>query len=223
MYISIHQDNILNDTCHLLKTSYYYYPLHFEALIANLHNILALIFHLPHTSALHSHQFISHQPTGLGVLLWCLLKTSFPLQTLFLSSETVWTPSLILPPTFSDWISQVPWNLSQQLSLCNKDRNDQLRVAELNVFTLRALFLPCQETMPVWVMTWRLIHTAVPGLGHMSSSPEDWRIQSASAAHLHLSSTENTVCANESWSPNAEKQGWVLRVLIWDTNLTEDQ
>lgn len=69
MHTSVHQDNILNDTCHLLKTPYHYYPLHFVAFIANLHDILALIFQLPHIAALRSHQFISYQPTDLRVLL----------------------------------------------------------------------------------------------------------------------------------------------------------
>lgn len=67
MHTGIHQDNILNDTFHLLKTHYYYYWLHFVAFIANLHDVLALIFQLPHISALRSYQFISYQPTDLRV------------------------------------------------------------------------------------------------------------------------------------------------------------
>lgn len=65
MHTSIHQVNTLNDTDHLLKTPYHCHPLHFVAFIANLHEILPLIFQLPQISALGSHQFISYQPTDL--------------------------------------------------------------------------------------------------------------------------------------------------------------
>lgn len=44
----------------------------------------------------------------------------------------------------------------------------------------------------------------MPGLGHMSLSPEDSRIQSASATHPHFSVTENTAGTN-GWCTSTQK------------------
>lgn len=58
----------------------------------------------------------------------------------------------------------------------------------------------------------------MPRLGHMSSSPEDSRIKSASATHSHCSVRENTVGAN-GWCISAQKNRVSFKSPGWGDQL----
>lgn len=165
--------------------------------------------------------------------LLSILRIGFPLHTSSWAKldnldfrQIVRDPSFktLCSPSWTKKPARSPWNLPLQLQLCRKYRNDQLRVDEID-----------------WKIKWFYIKGFLPSLpGGHASVVDNWKVDLDSSApsqphNLLTRGFKNSICFGSSplslfhrkhsqckWKMqlNSEKQGWVLRVLAWKTNLT---